>query len=109
MDRDTVVHAQVLTPEQLEAIRRFDTCTIANAIGAQTSIVRVETPLGLIRHTLASSSSREMARSVFSGKGPRLTPILMKRGLMPSTPSRNSSAQRLANCAGVSVFVYGGR
>ena len=32
MDSDTVVHAQVLTPEQLEAIRRFDTCTIANAI-----------------------------------------------------------------------------
>ncbi len=32
MDSATVVHAQVLTPEQLEAIRRFDTCTIANAI-----------------------------------------------------------------------------
>lgn len=33
MDRDiAAVQTQVLTPEQLEAIRRYDTCTIANAI-----------------------------------------------------------------------------
>ncbi len=33
MERETdAFRPQVLTPEQLEAIRRFDTCTIANAI-----------------------------------------------------------------------------